>query len=208
MTRRRYSCFFFLVSLIVSVMSTTSIAVAPPTDVPTISIGLDDYADVPAGQLVHAKLDVAWAYREIGIEIAWRDTRHLSSFTPQARTPWRPGLTIIILNPEMVTRLAPPPSALGATPTTLNEPGRIAYVFYSRLPSSDVGDDNQILSFVIAHEIGHLLLPFGSHSNAGIMRGQWLVRELRRVGLHALRFTPFQAQAIRRRASAMASSGQ
>jgi hypothetical protein len=208
MTRRRNSGLLFLVTLIVSGMSTTSFAVAQATDVPTISIGMDDYADVPVGQLVRAKLDVAWAYREVGVEIAWRATRQVSSLAPQARTPWSPGLTIIILNPDMVTRLAPPPSALGATPTALNEPGRIAYVFYSRLPSGNVGDDNQILSLVIAHEIGHLLLPVGSHSNAGIMRGQWLVRELRCVGLRALRFTPFQAQAIRRRVSAMAASGQ
>jgi hypothetical protein len=208
MTGRRNSGFLFLAALIVSVMSTTSLAAPPPTDVPTISIGLDDYAEVPVGQLIRAKLDVARAYRDAGVEIAWRETRHLSPRAPPAMTPWRPSLTIIILNPDMVTRLGPPPSALGATPTTLNEPGRIAYVFYSRFPSSNVGDDNEILSFVIAHEIGHLLLPVGSHSNTGIMRGQWLVRELRRVGLRALRFTPFQAQALRRRASALAASDQ
>jgi hypothetical protein len=208
MTAQRKRFILLILTSIASEILATPVAAAHPTDVPVISVGLDDYADVPAGQLLRAKLDVARVYWEVGVEIAWRETRHLSTGTPPAPMPWRPGLTLIILSPEMVTRFAPPSTALGATPTTLNEPGHIAYVFYSRLPSSSVTDDNQILSLVIAHEIGHLLLPFGSHSNTGIMRGQWLARELRRVGLHALRFTPFQAQAIRRRASAMAASGQ
>jgi predicted HD phosphohydrolase len=104
--------------------------------------------------------------------------------------------------------MAPPSTALGAAPSNLSGPGHIAYVFSSRLPSTNAGADDHMLSLVIAHEIGHLLLPYGSHSDIGIMRGHWDVRELVRLSLHALMFTPFQAQEIRRRASVAAVSGQ
>lgn len=53
----------------------------------------------------------------------------------------------------------------------------------------------------MAHEIGHLLLPYGSHSDTGIMKGHWDVEELRRLEPDTLRFTPWQAQMIRGRMS-------
>jgi predicted Zn-dependent protease len=108
----------------------------------------------------------------------------------------------------MVTMMAPPSTALGAAPGGLDGPGHIAYVFYSRLPILNAGNDDEIMGLVIAHEIGHLLLPHGSHSDTGIMRGQWDFRALRRISLHALGFTRSQAQEIRRRASVAAVSAQ
>jgi hypothetical protein len=198
-----------LTSLIAMVMLSMPLAAAPP-DLPVISIGLDDYGNVPVGRLIRAQADVAQVYCDVGVEIAWRETRHLSTVMPPARTrltPSSPGLTIIILSPDMVNRMAPPYAALGTAPGTVDGPGHIAYVFYSRLPIIN-GNDDEIMGLVIAHEIGHLLLPHGSHSDTGIMRGQWGFRELRRVSLHALGFTPFQAQEIRRRASVAAASGQ
>jgi hypothetical protein len=198
---------FLILIVTASARLSTPLAAAPSTDVPVISIGIDDYGNVPARQLIHAQGDVAQAYCDVGVEITWRETRHLSTVALPAHTPFV-GLTIIILSPDMVTRMAPPTMAVGAAPVTETEPGHIAYVFYSRLPSTNVGDDNQMLGLVIAHEIGHLLLPFGSHSDTGIMRGRWNVEELKRVVLRALGFTPFQAQEIRRRASVvMAASG-
>jgi hypothetical protein len=199
-----------LSSLIAMVMLSIPLAAAPP-DLPVISIGLDDYGNVPVSRLIRAQADVAQVYCDVGVEIAWRETRHLSTVTPPARTRLTsssPGLTIIILSPDMVTRMAPPSAALGTAPGSVDGPGHIAYVFYSRLPIFNVGNDDEIMGLVIAHEIGHLLLPHGSHSETGIMRGQWDFRELRRVSLRALAFTPFQAQEIRRRASVAAASGQ
>jgi hypothetical protein len=199
-----------ILSSIAMVMLSTPLAAAP-LDLPVISIGLDDYGNVPVGQLIHAQADVAQVYCDVGIEIAWRETRHLSTVTPLARTRFttsRPGLTIVILSPDMVTRMGAPSTALGIAPGTVDGPGHIAYVFYSRLPILNVGNDDEIMGLVIAHEIGHLLLPHGSHSDTGIMRGQWDIRALRRVSLHALGFTQFQAQEIRRRASVAAVSRQ
>ena len=132
--RRDLRPLLLLFSLITMVMLSMPLAAAPP-DLPVISIGLDDYGNVPVGRLIRAQADVAQVYCDVGVEIAWRETRHLSTDTPPARTrftPSRPGLTIIILSPDMVTRMAPPSAALGTAPGSLDGPGHIAYVFYSR----------------------------------------------------------------------------
>ena len=49
-----------------------------------------------------------------------------------------------------------------------------------------------VLGWVIAHEIGHLLLPANSHSKFGIMQASV---DFRMAGLHV--FTDRQADAIR-----------
>jgi hypothetical protein len=46
----------------------------------------------------------------------------------------------------MVARMAPPSAALGTAPGTVSGPGHIAYVFYSRLPPINVGNDDQMLA--------------------------------------------------------------
>jgi hypothetical protein len=58
----------------------------------------------------------------------------------------------------------------------------------------DVGD---FMAVVVAHEVGHLLLPIGSHSPDGLMRGHWDVNDLRQTDPRALSFTAGQAELIR-----------
>lgn len=53
-----------------------------------------------------------------------------------------------------------------------------------------------VLAHVMAHEIGHLLLPYG-HSSTGLMRANWDVADLRRAVYRQLKFTPEQAALIR-----------
>ena len=45
------------------------------------------------------------------------------------------------------------------------------------------------------------LLPCGSHSDTGVMRGHWGAEELRRVETRRFGFTPMQAEQIRRSVS-------
>jgi hypothetical protein len=58
-----------------------------------------------------------------------------------------------------------------------------------------------VLAYVMAHEMGHLLLPPGAHSPSGIMRPDWDGDDLRHIASGSLQFTPAQANAIRAKAS-------
>jgi hypothetical protein len=176
-------------------------------DVPSVTIRIDDYAGVPSHQLARAQDDVTQLYAAIGVETVWLGPHRLSSVASQtlpAASLRQADLTVIVLGPEMVNKLAPPDDVVGAAPCTTTERGRVAYVFYPRLQMIAMGtrgDDIDLMSLVIAHEIGHLLLPYGSHSETGVMRSRWEVRELRSLDVRQLGFTPYQAQQIRRRAS-------
>ena len=77
-----------------------------------------------------------------------------------------------------------------------------SYAFYSRI--EDLAQYNgaslaSLLGTVIAHELGHLLLPYDSHTSRGLMRAEWDHRQLKDMASGLLAFTPEQAELIRRR---------
>ena len=57
--------------------------------------------------------------------------------------------------------------------------------------------DASLLGVAIAHEIGHLLLPYGSHSPSGLMQADWDDRQFVLARARLLRFTAQQAKQIR-----------
>jgi hypothetical protein len=81
-----------------------------------------------------------------------------------------------------------------------SRPTSRAYIFYdrvfdhARMTGSDV---SRLLAGVIAHEVGHLLLPALSHAPSGIMRAHW-DRQMVRVP----DFTVDQGATIRTRLAA------
>ncbi len=178
---------------------------AAPIDIPSVKLRVDDYAVVADTLLARAQEEVTQLYAAIGVRASWLETRHLPSRPPAASTHGdvgAPDLILVVLNPSMTARLAPPPNAVGMAASTPSGEGRIAYVFYDRLKTVlplDNGSNMAALGFVMAHEIGHLLLPYGSHSETGVMRGRWDLEGFRRFDLRRLRFTPLQGQQIRRR---------
>ena len=94
-----------------------------------------------------------------------------------------------------------PNDVLGLAAVAADGTGRIAYVIYDRVRNvawqAAIRDDD-LLGYVMAHEIGHLLLPAGSHDTQGLMRPEWAVRELTSVDVLKLEFSQFQASQIRR----------
>jgi hypothetical protein len=57
--------------------------------------------------------------------------------------------------------------------------------------------ESKILGHVIAHEMGHLLLPPNSHSQSGVMNADWDSEQLLRMVKGLLQFTPEQGELIR-----------
>jgi hypothetical protein len=82
---------------------------------------------------------------------------------------------------------------------------RRTYIFYERivdLLSDESGSVGNMLGMIIAHELGHLMLPPGSHSDDGIMRS-----DVARLTTIPQFFTEDQSAVIRR-ITAGASTGR
>jgi hypothetical protein len=85
--------------------------------------------------------------------------------------------------------------------------GNHAGVFLSRVRqtaarSAGIIDASDLLGYVMAHEIGHLLLHSTRHSDEGLMRADFRPADLKKAGQRQLKFTAEQAEAIHRNAPA------
>jgi len=133
-----------------------------------------------AGALKHALDEVVRMFRGIGISVEWADHKDGDAEEPDsARVP---SLNLTVLDRELRELRDPTRAVLGAAPTSAKEPGHLAYVFYEsveRMSEAYAVDVVLVLAHVIAHELGHLLLPAGHHSPSGLMHGHWGARDLR-----------------------------
>ena len=158
----------------------------------TLMVLVDDHASVRAGILEQAKADATRVFQDIDVHIVWlvdsdarlEDTAVLTS-----------AVVVHILTPEMTARRNAPGGVLGLVASGT----RLAAVFYSRIeglsPRND-SDTSSLLGHVLAHEIGHLLLPANAHSRSGIMQAVLTTKLVSGPGLF---FTADQAQLIRTR---------
>jgi hypothetical protein len=154
-----------------------------------------DYVRVPADVLQHAKTEAARVYHTIGVSVTWVDER--TEF--DAADP-RPNVAVAIISEPATGRATVTSDAMGSAPGTVETRGHLAYIFYDRITFASKAEPyflGRLLGLVIAHETGHLLLPYGSHSESGIMRGSWNMRRLPFTADSQLTFTDEQAELIR-----------
>jgi hypothetical protein len=80
--------------------------------------------------------------------------------------------------------------------------GNYANVYVTPLSSAkalSVIQEGDLLGYVVAHELGHLLLGKESHSAGGLMRARWEVAELQKGSRGTLLFSRDEAEKIRGR---------
>lgn len=181
---------------------------------PAITIRVYDYAEVDRQILREAERTAASVFRKAGVESRWVDSAEAARsapWNPATKGSFNPSdILLDIIAGVMVERLGLPDGVIGVAPGA--EPGRrLAYVFYDRIESlaaremprraheniCESASTAQILGYAMAHEIGHLLLNLKTHSDAGIMRGNWDGKTLQDACYGYLLFTSQQAGAIR-----------
>lgn len=191
----------------IALLLTLAIGAAPVqtggTPLVTATLLLYDRANVPPRRMTRAKATVSRLYGAIGVGIEWRTPG--PSAVESGRETELSALAVIVVGPDVSGQRPRGDRVLGRAPGTDSEPGRIAYVYHHRLErlTREIGQDPaDILALVLAHEIGHLLLPLGAHSEQGVMRARWRTDELRRLDVGRLGFTAEQAGHIVRRLDA------
>ena len=188
-------------------------AESPQTDV-RLTVHVCNYADVDSKTLASAERGAKEIFRKAGVQSRWIDAHDRAQKQSDNSTDvGLIGLSQIwldILSPATVAHLGLADSFMGFAPGT--GPNRnVVKVFYNRV--TELGERQsaawahgmisrnvsagQILGAVMAHEIGHVLLNLSSHSEIGIMRGDWDQEDLYKVGAGCLLFTPNQAEVIR-----------
>ena len=132
-----------------------------------------DYARVPPDVLAQAKTVVSRVFREIGVDAAWMDvagfTREMPSENAARQAFVHSVVQVNVISPDMHKMLGRKNSVLGGAGSGTR---RIWIAFAriqqsARLAQADVSD---VLGSVIAHEIGHVLMPPGEHALTGLMQ--------------------------------------
>jgi hypothetical protein len=163
-----------------------------------------DYVRLQAHAMARAQALVTSIYRAIEIEMCWKRT--VGAGQLQCQEPVAPGgrdLYILLLNSKMSERLGVADDVVGMAAVAAEGGGLVAYVLFDRVmitAKQEGVDPMSVLGLVIAHELGHLMLPANAHSLTGLMRPRWSAREFR-DGAPSPHFTFTQTQAdlIRRR---------
>ena len=153
-----------------------------------IVIHVDNYARIADADRSAAEDAVTRIYAKAGVRLAWV-TGHDQADAPgvHVRVQLLPAdMAIQKIRAERLDQTVLGQAARGA--------GR-AFIFTHRIASIALrhGDDfRRLLATVMAHEVGHLVLPFYGHSDQGIMRANVDVRS---TSFHE--FTSEEADAIR-----------
>ena len=175
----------------IGLAGTARAARAEPANPITVLVYVTNQAEIPPGVLTHALAEATRIYSGIGVTLAWTES-----------SPAAYRFIIRIASKPFGTDRVIDLHALGATPGTKQLRGRLAYAFYrpiERLAQASGTDVAIILGHVIAHELGHLLLPHGAHTMMGVMGSGWDRAQVESAKKGELTFTTGQGNAIRER---------
>jgi hypothetical protein len=182
-----------VVALAVGVGSQESATRPSETQEPLrVGIALYNRADTEGPFVVQARERVDRILREIGVSVIWR-----REVLAPADTHAELG---IIIQPRILPHRSGPAGELGVAIDAPSERGRLAYVFFERVLATAQKhrvDQASLLGHAIAHEVGHLLLPFGTHADTGLMRAEWDRKDFEAMNGRGLSLNAEQAPAIR-----------
>jgi hypothetical protein len=155
-----------------------------------VVLHLTDDAHISGRELAGAEEQATVVYHAAGVRAVWTDG-HASTAEPDGAF----HVDVVLLSKEQVVEKCQLEEVAEQVFGRASRPDRRAYIFYNRifdharLTRSSVA---RLLGAVIAHEVGHLLLPAFSHSPLGIMRAHWEGRLV-----HVPSFTADQGTTIR-----------
>jgi len=152
---------------------------------------LKNDAGVPANVVASAEAEVVRLYGLIGVDVDWVSDR------PQNCDRLR-VVSLVAGEPAENTRSE---SVLGLTYFTPEGSQNWSDVFVRNVEHA--GRDfttpvSTLLAVVMAHELGHTLMPKGSHSKAGLMAASWDASDFRLASAGLLHFSRESAAIIRR----------
>ncbi|HUR32311.1 MAG TPA: hypothetical protein VM032_00845 [Vicinamibacterales bacterium] len=151
-----------------------------------VVVHVADYQGVEPRELTEAEQFATDVYARIGVPLDWTGG-NAGLAAPDGLL----HVDLIILNAQMTAQHGTDPSAFGLA----SHRTRRAYVYYPRIAGYSAATRSypaRALAMVMAHELGHVLLPEHSHAKSGLMQATWS-GQIRRIPA----FLPSQAETIR-----------
>jgi hypothetical protein len=171
-----------------------------------IGMAVHDRAGVPAGWLKQAQDEMTRIYAEIGVRINWHaaplpaSSENGTSAPPDDLATWPSHTLLIVITPSSGQKPGrSSENVVGFASGTATERARVVYLLYDSIDQFPILHRGRMLGHIMAHEIGHALLPFQSHSPQGLMRARWDRADLELAQARRLRFTADHAELIRRK---------
>jgi hypothetical protein len=184
MTLRRLWVLVWLIGF----TATGRVFAAPPPQF-KIVVNIENYAQVERSPLQAAKRETARLFRQMGIQIEWRDR-----WVQAPGDMSVPAFSVVMLSPSMAAEKTKRDGVASETLAISSQKTGRAYVFYDRLVNfsqQDELDEGLMLGYALVHELGHMIADL-RHDGLGIMRKSL---ELRQSGF--LGFTRAQKAMIR-----------
>jgi hypothetical protein len=157
----------------------------------TLEVLTMDEVGVPADTLQQAQQVASRIFEGVGIRLVWISRMPLGS---------RYLVIRVVLKPMSV--MSRNPGVLGTAAASNDNGATLASLFFERI-DRQCGrfgiDVSLLLGHVMAHEMGHLLLPPGAHTAAGLMKAGWDLHQSVLALAGKLTFAPNQSSLIRTR---------
>jgi hypothetical protein len=171
-----------------------------PQSLEELKVQVYNLAGVPEGTLVQAEETAASIFHNAGIKLLWADCSSLHKEIEHrvcSTIESAPVVIIKILPQVMAERSGIPQRKFGAA-----VPPNLAFILFDRVEkiTRDTGFSRpRVLGHIMAHELGHLMLPAETHSAHGIMSETLISRDCERPGIMLLMFTRAQGGRMRQR---------
>ena len=166
---------------------------------PTIRVRVNNYTQATPAMLSGAEREAGRILGKAGLQTVWLDCLAGHSTADRQDPCGEPleatDIALRVLSESSQNKFQDTIFGFAVVPV-------LASVYYDYAAHLARSDDAEfeipiVLGCVIAHEVGHLLLGSNSHSNSGIMQGQWGRGQIRRAMTGTLLFTQEQARLIR-----------
>jgi hypothetical protein len=155
--------------------------------------------------IAKAKAETELVFRSAGVTIEWGDCDTFPTPDSLKREPW----FFVRLRTGKPPRTVGPASldVMGKAFVEEHGGGYMADAYFQAIQDTSEqhhGESGVLLGFVMAHELGHLLLGPG-HTPDGVMQAAWGQKQMDALGQRWLKFTEDSAARIRRALEARAA---
>jgi hypothetical protein len=168
---------------------------------PRLTVIVFNYANVPAAVLAEAQGFAEKVFQHAGVGIEWIQPSDTVALRDGEESRNSSRLVMRLVPNSMIGGWASQHDLLGFSLVPADGGmGFIAGAYYQRVQqlSQRLGCRTAlVLGYVVAHELGHLVLGAQSHFPSGIMSYPFDRKELRLASQGLLRFTPSQSNKIR-----------